>query len=98
MPDNEIDPDEYVDDDVKARLRAQGAAEFGQIVRRAIGNDAMEALSQKVTEGAADPLSAIEAKPVADRSRNDWGDLYGSGRCTWSQIPEAVREAMDMRA
>lgn len=88
----------YLDEGVAEKLRAQGAAQFGQIIRTAIGDQATAALEEQVAAGANDPLTAIEAKPPESRNRDDWGQLYGSGRCDYESIPEDIRRQMDLRA
>ena len=92
------DPYSHIDKDEQQALRAEGAAEFGRIIRESIGDPATHRLESQVAEGANDPLTAIEAKPVAERTRNDWGDLFASGRCDWEAIPEATRREMDLRS
>lgn len=92
------DPWDHIDKEEQAALRAEGAAQFGRIIRESIGDKATAALESQVAEGADNPLTVIEAKPAAERTRNDWGDLFASGRCDWEAIPEATRREMDLRS
>ncbi len=91
------DPYSHVDESDRQALRAEGAAEFGKIIRQAIGDQATAALEEEVAKGANDPLTAIEAKPVEARTRADWGDLFASGRIPWSAVPDPVKAEMDLR-
>lgn len=89
---------DHIDDEDKAALRGQGALDLMDRIRITAGEKAAKALGEQIAAAASDPLTAIEAKPPEQRSRDDWGSLYGAGRVNWSQIPNVIQEEMDMRA
>lgn len=86
------DPYSHIDKDEQAALRAEGAAQFGQIIRRSIGDRATHALESQVAEGADDVLLAT---PKDQWTYEQHSEAYGRGLEDMAEMPTEVRERME---
>ena len=87
------DPYEGYDADDRKGMQAEGAADVIDTIQKALGPDEYKRLQQQIAEGGTDPLAF---KPRDQWTREEWGSKWADGKVRWGQIPESVREEMDL--
>lgn len=89
-----IDEFADVDPETQAKLILKGQDAQASAIRQAIGDERFETLREEINEAAKDPLYG---KSRESWSRKDWGQAWADGSVRWAEIPDKVKEEMDLR-